>query len=364
MSQPDVPPGAGDALRTAVVADVDQSTQPLRPCEHCDHAPSDLSAAATPLEVDLRALQTAASSANTFLGAHRDILSKHQQAVRAQVRARRHNEELHAQAYPPWDMARAFVDFAQHRCDVTQTRVRQVEQREADTRQENERLRDELRDHTALKLRYGILEETTADTYARLLQYTVSVERARLRNARSRRWSGAAFSGRFRSVDRIRPGGAYLDIARSPETSHSLASDAPCAPHPLTQDLLNVCDEKYKLHQELKELWPRLATAETSRDNVLQDLFQLQKEHADLRKSHTDLDRYYTQWKERAEELDRENRQLLRDLDHTRRHRDGSDLGKENYELRRDLDHAHRRLDGSALSQENRRLRRDLDQAR
>ncbi|KAE8956292.1 hypothetical protein PR001_g31780, partial [Phytophthora rubi] len=138
---------------------------------------------------------------------------------------------------------------------------------------------------------------------------------------------------------------------------------APRPPHPLTQDLLNVCDERNRLHQELKELQPRLDTAESSRDTVLQDLFQLQQKHADLRKSHTDLERYYSQWKARAEYLDRENRQLRRDLDHARRPRDRSALGQENYQLRRDLDRARRRLDDSALSQENRRLRRDLDQA-
>ncbi|KAE8892603.1 hypothetical protein PF003_g23170 [Phytophthora fragariae] len=137
---------------------------------------------------------------------------------------------------------------------------------------------------------------------------------------------------------------------------------SPLPPHPLTQDLLNVCDEKDRLHQELKELQPRLDTAESSRDTVLQDLFQLQQKHADLRKSHTDLERYYPQWKARAEDLDHENRQLRRDLDHARRPRDRSALGQENYQLRRDLDRARRRLDDSALSQENRRLRRDLDQ--
>ncbi|KAE9299198.1 hypothetical protein PF008_g23317 [Phytophthora fragariae] len=175
--QPDASPDAGDDLRAAVFAGRGQSTQPPRPCKHCDQAPSDLSAAATPLEVDLRALQTAASSAHTFIGAYRELLSKHQQAVRALIRARRHNEELQAQARPPWDMARAFVDFAQHRYDVSQERVRQVEQQEADMRQVNEQLRDEQKQLAALKLRYSILEETSADSFARLVQYTVSVER-------------------------------------------------------------------------------------------------------------------------------------------------------------------------------------------
>ncbi|KAE8974750.1 hypothetical protein PR001_g25906 [Phytophthora rubi] len=229
--------------------------------------------------------QTAASSAHTFIGAYREPLSKHQQAARALIRARRHNEELHAQAHPPWDMARAFVDFAQHRYDVSQERVRQVEQQEADTRQVNEQLRDELQELAALKLRYSILVETTADAYARLLQYTVSVERC-----------------------------------------------------PLSERGL-----------------PRV---------VWSSLCRPTKKHGDLRKSLTDLERYYGQWKARAEDLDRENRQLQRDLDHACRRRDGSALGRENYQLRRDLDHVRQRLDGSALSQENRRLRRDLDQAR
>ncbi|KAE8997430.1 hypothetical protein PR002_g19038 [Phytophthora rubi] len=234
-------------------------------------------------------------------------------------------------------MARAFVDFAQHRYDVSQERVRQVEQQEADHRQANEQLRDELKELAVLKLRYSILEETSADAYARLLQYTVSVERCPLSE---RSLSRVVWSSLFRQTKVCRSYSAWRS------------------------DLLDVCDERERLHQELKELQPRLDTAESSRGTVLQDLFQLQQKHADLRKSHTDLERYYAQWKARAEDLDRENRQLQRDLDHARRHRDGSALGRENHQLRRDLDHARRRLDDSALSQENRRLRRELDQVR
>ncbi|KAE8961841.1 hypothetical protein PR001_g29913, partial [Phytophthora rubi] len=361
--QPDAPPDAGDDLRAAVFAGRGQSTQPPRPCKHCDQAPSDLSAAATPLEVDLRALQTAASSAHMFIGAYRELLSKHQQAVRALIRARRHNEELHAQARPPWDMTRAFVDFAQHRYDVSQERVRQVEQQEADTRQVNEQLRDELKELAALKLRYSILEETSADSFARLLQYTVSVERCPFSERGPPR---VVWSSLFRPTKVSRSHSAWRSVPRACKVTRDKprpVAKSPLPPHPLTQDLLNVCDERDRLHQELKELQPRLDTAESSRDTVLQDLFQLQQKHADLRKSHTDLERYYSQWKARAEDLDRENRQLRRDLDHARRPRDRSALGQENYQLRRDLDRARRRLDDSALSQENRRLRRDLDQA-
>ncbi|KAE8964392.1 hypothetical protein PR001_g29070 [Phytophthora rubi] len=330
--QPDASPDAGDDLRAAVFAGRGQSTQPPRPCKHCDQAPSDLSAAATPLEVDLRALQTAASSAHTFIGAYRELLSKHQQAVRALIRARRHNEELHAQARPPWDMARAFVDFAQHRYDVSQERVR-------------------------------ILEETSTDSFARLLQYTVSVERCPFSERGPPR---VVWSSLFRPTKVGRSYSAWRSVPRACKVTRDKplpVAKSPLPPHPLTQDLLNVCDEKDRLHQELKELQPRLDTAESSRDTVLQDLFQLQQKHADLRKSHTDLERYYSQWKARAEDLDHENRQLRRDLDHARRPRDRSALGQENYQLRRDLDRARRRLDDSALSQENRRLRRDLDQA-
>ncbi|KAE9010104.1 hypothetical protein PF011_g9971 [Phytophthora fragariae] len=362
-AQPDVPPDAGDDLRTAVVAGVGQSTPP-RPCKHCDHAPSDLPAVATPLEVDLRALQTAASSAHTFIGAYRELLSKHQQAVRALIRAHRYNEELHAQDRPPWDMARAFVDFAQHRYDVSQERDRQVEQQEADPRQANEQLRDELKELAVLKLCYSILEETSADAYARLLQYTVSVERCPLSESSLSR---VVWSSLFRQTKVCRSYLAWRSVPRSCKVTRDkplAAAKSPCPPHPLTQDLLDVCDERERLHQELKELQPRLETAESSRGTVLQDLFQVQQKYADLRKSHTDLERYYAQWKARAEDLDRENRQLQRDLDHARRHRDGSALGRENHQLRRDLDHARRRLDDSALSQENRRLRRELDQVR
>ncbi|KAE8978773.1 hypothetical protein PR002_g24613 [Phytophthora rubi] len=333
--QPDASPDAGDDLRAAVFAGAGQSTQPPRPREHCDHAPSDLSAVATPLEVDRRALQTAASSAHTFIGGYRELLSKHQQAVRALIRARRHNEELHAQARPPWDMARAFVDFAQHRYDVSQERVRPVEQQEADTRQVNEQLRDEL-----------------------------NVERCSFSERGPPR---VVWSTLFRPTKVCRSYSAWRSVPRACKVTRDkplLVAKSPRPPHPLTQDLLNVCDERDRSHQELKELKPRLDTAESSRDTVLQDLFQLQQKHADLRKSHTDLERYYSQWKARAEDLDRENRQLRRDLDHARRLRDRSALGKENNQLRRDLDRARRRLDDSALSQENRRLRRNLDQVR
>ncbi|KAE8973207.1 hypothetical protein PR001_g26382, partial [Phytophthora rubi] len=285
------------------------------------------------------------------------------QAVRALIRARRHNEELHAQARPPWDRARAFVDFAQHRYDVSQERVRQVEQQEADTRQVNEQLRDELKELAALKLRYSILEETSADSFARLLQYTVSVERCPFSERGPPR---VVWSSLFRPTKVGRSYSAWRSVPRACKVTRDKplpVAKSPLPPHPLTQNLLNVCDERDWLHQELKELQPRLDTAESSRDTVLQDLFQLQQKHADLRKSHTDLERYYSQWKARAEDLDRENRQLRRDLDHARRPRDRSALGQENYQLRRDVDRARRRLDDSALSQENRRLRRDLDHA-
>ncbi|KAE8965972.1 hypothetical protein PF004_g29484 [Phytophthora fragariae] len=285
--------------------------------------------------MDLRALQTAASSAHTFISAYRELLSKHQQAVRALIRARRHNEELHAQARPPWDMARAFVDFAQHRYDVSQERVRQVEQQEADTRQAHEQLRDELNVERCPFSERGPPRVVWSSLFS-----PTKV---------SRSYSAWRSVPQVCKVTRDKP----LSVAKSPRP-----------PHLLTQDLLSVCDERDRFHQELKELQPRLDTAESSRDTVLQDLFQLQQKHADLRKPHTDLERYYSQWKARAEDPDRENRQLRRDLDHARRSRDRTALGRENYQLRRDLDHARRRVDDSALSQENRRLRRDLDQAR
>ncbi|KAE8889509.1 hypothetical protein PF005_g18603 [Phytophthora fragariae] len=348
--QPDAPPDTGDDLRAAVFAERGQSTQPPRPCKHCYQAPSDLSAAATPLEVDLRALQTAASSAHTFICAYRELLSKHQQAVRALIRARRHNEELHAQAHPPWDMARAFVDFAQHRYDVFQERVRQVEQQEADTRQVNEQLRDELKELAALKLRYSILEETSADSFARLLQYTVSVERCPFSERGPPR---VVWSSLFRPTKVGRSYSAWRSVPRACKVTRDKplpVAKSPLPPHPVTQDLLNVCDERDQLHQELKEFQPRLDTAESSRNTVLQDLFQLELKHADLRKSHTDLERYYSQWKARAEDLDRENRQLRRDLDHARRRLDASALSQENRRLRRDLDQAHQQLAGSATA--------------
>ncbi|KAE9015674.1 hypothetical protein PR001_g14840 [Phytophthora rubi] len=259
MSQSDIPPGAGDALHIAVFAE----------------APSDLSAAATSLEVDLRALQTAASSANTFLAAYRDLQSKHKQAVQALIGARRHNEELHAQAHPPWNMARAFVDFAQHRYDVSRERVRQVEQQEADTRQANEQLRDEVRDFADLKLRYSVLEESTADAYARLLRYTVSVERC---PPSERDLPRVVCNSLFGPSKTRQPHAAWRSVPRQCKVTRDKplpAARSPCPPHPLTQDLINVCDEKAKLQQELKEIQSSLNTAEASRDTVLQDLFRL-----------------------------------------------------------------------------------------
>ncbi|KAE8908322.1 hypothetical protein PF003_g7616 [Phytophthora fragariae] len=340
--QPDASPDAGDDLRAAVFAGRGQSTHPPRPCKHCDQAPSDLSAAATPLEVDLRALQTAASSAHTFIGAYRELLSKHQQAVRALIRARRHNEELHAQARPPWDMAPSW----------TSRNTAMMCPKSASGKWSNRRPTCDR----------SMSSFGTSRSNSRLSSFAT----ASLKRPRPTPSHGCSNTPLFRPTKVGRSYSAWRSVPRACKVTRDKplpVAKSPLPPHPLTQDLLNVCDERDRLHQELKQLQPRLDTAESSRDTVLQDLFQLQQKHADLRKSHTDLERYYSQWKARAEDLDRENRQLRRDLDHARRPRDRSALGQENYQLRRDLDRARQRLDDSALRQENRRLRRDLDQA-
>jgi hypothetical protein len=119
-------PHAGTSSRTAVIAGQGRSLDPPSPCPHGDHAPSDPSAAATPVALDMSALQAAAGAVNTFIQTYQDLLARYQQAVRDLVAARRHNEELDARGRPDWDTVRGFVDFVQNRYDVSQGRFCQA----------------------------------------------------------------------------------------------------------------------------------------------------------------------------------------------------------------------------------------------
>jgi hypothetical protein len=157
MSSSGGAPSAGASQRTAVFAGQGRSPDAPPPCTHCDHAPSDLSAAATPVELGLDALQAAATSAHVFVESYQDLLANHQQAIRDLVAARRHNEELHGRGQPNWETVRAFVDFAQHRYDVCQGRLRQAIQREANAAQENEKLRIEMQRFGDLRARHAFV---------------------------------------------------------------------------------------------------------------------------------------------------------------------------------------------------------------
>jgi chromosome segregation ATPase len=283
MSRSGGAPNAGTQSRTAVIAGQGRSPNPPPPCPHCDHAPSDLSAAATPVALDLSALQAAADAANTFIETHQDLLARHQQAVRNLVAARRHNEELHAHGRPDWDTVRGFVNFAQHRYDVAQGRLRQAIQHEADAAQDNEKLRAELQSFGDLRTRHAVAEEVAEEAYTQLQDYAIGLEN--------------------RLAHRADPS---VPFAALPSVAQDL-QDARDENKNLKQRLR---DESSRLGQQITDLGHRLQTAQSDRDVALQDLFRLQKDYAEVR-------RHYDQWKSYGEERDREIRQLRKDLAET-----------------------------------------------
>ncbi|KAL3661489.1 hypothetical protein V7S43_013687 [Phytophthora oleae] len=59
------------------------------------------------------------------------------------------------------DTARAYVDFVQHRYEVSQGSLRQATQLEAEAIQERDRFRDQVRDFGALQMRYTGAERLT-----------------------------------------------------------------------------------------------------------------------------------------------------------------------------------------------------------
>ncbi|KAG7383362.1 hypothetical protein PHYPSEUDO_003742 [Phytophthora pseudosyringae] len=115
MAAPNSAPDSTASPRAAVFVGQGRSPGAPPPCHHCDHAPSDPSAVATPVALDLDHLRLAAVSIDTFVSSYHDLLANHQQALRDLTAARRHNQELHALAQPHWDTALKFVDFAKHR---------------------------------------------------------------------------------------------------------------------------------------------------------------------------------------------------------------------------------------------------------
>jgi chromosome segregation ATPase len=283
MSSSGGTPNAGTPSRTAVIAGQGRSPGPPPPCPHCDHAPSDPSAAATPVALDLSALQAAAGAANTFVETYQDLLARHQQAVRDLVAARRHNEELHARGRPDWDTVRGFVNFAQRRYDVAQGRLRQAIQHEADATQDNEKLRAELQSFGDLRTRHAVAEEVAEEAYTRLQDYAISLENRLAHRA-----------------DQSVPFAALPSVAQD-------LQDARDENKNLKQRLR---DESSRLGQQVTDLGHRLQAAHSDRDVALQDLFRLQKDYAEVC-------RHYDQWKSYGEERDREIRQLRKDLAET-----------------------------------------------
>ncbi|KAG7375559.1 hypothetical protein PHYPSEUDO_000652 [Phytophthora pseudosyringae] len=274
-------PGAAASPRTAVLVGQGRSPDAPPPSVHCDHAPSDPSAVATPVVLDLDPLRLAGVSIDTFMNSYHDLLAKHQQTLRDLTAARRHNEELHALARPRWDTARRFVDFAQHRYDVSQGRLRQAIQREAEATQDNERLRIEMRGFGDLRARYSLLEDTTTETYARLQDYAVGLER------------------------------------RLATSQHSFATDPSIDSPSLAQDLLDLRDENVELRQRNIDFASSCRTANADRDTALKDLSRLQKDRADLQ-------RCYKQRKQHIRDLEREVQHLKKGLHHARQRLEGS----------------------------------------
>jgi chromosome segregation ATPase len=275
MSSSGGAPNAGTPSRTAVIVGQSRSPDPPPPCPHCDHAPSDPLAAATP-----GALQATAGAVNTFVETYQDLLARHQQAVRDLVAARRHNEELHARGRPNWDTVRGFVNFAQHRYDVAQGRLRQAIQHEADAAQDNEKLRAELQSFGDLRTRHAVAEEVAAEAYTRLQDYAIGLE-----NRLARRADPSVAFAALPSVAQ--------DLQDVRDESKNLKQ--------------RLHDESSRLGQQITDLGHRLQAANSDRDVALQDLFRLQKDYAEVR-------RYYDQWKSYGEERDREIRQLRKNL--------------------------------------------------
>ncbi|KAG7391298.1 hypothetical protein PHYPSEUDO_005247 [Phytophthora pseudosyringae] len=172
---------------------------------------------------------------DTFVSSYHDLLAKHQQALRDLTAARRHNEELHTLAQPCWATARRFGDIAQHRYDVSQGRLRQAIQREAEATQDNERLRIETQGFGGLRARYALLEDTTTEAYTRLQDYAMGLE-----------W-------------------------RLANSQHSSAVDPSTASPFFVQDLLDLRDENVKLRQRNADCESRCRTANADRDTALKD---------------------------------------------------------------------------------------------
>ncbi|OWZ20630.1 hypothetical protein PHMEG_0004913 [Phytophthora megakarya] len=112
-----------------------------------------------------------------MVGSYDSLLDGFQCAIRDLTAARRHNEELHGLLQPRWDRMQGFVDFVQHRYDVSQGRLRQAVQRESEAVQLVDRQRDEPQQLDTLRVRYTELETMTTDAYIRLQTYAAELER-------------------------------------------------------------------------------------------------------------------------------------------------------------------------------------------
>ncbi|KAG7377896.1 hypothetical protein PHYPSEUDO_010855 [Phytophthora pseudosyringae] len=88
MATPHDAPDSAASPRAAEFVGQGRSPGAPPPCVNCDHAPSDPSAAATPVVLDLDPLRLAAVSIDTFLSSYHDLLAGHQQALRDLTAAR------------------------------------------------------------------------------------------------------------------------------------------------------------------------------------------------------------------------------------------------------------------------------------
>ncbi|KAG7382637.1 hypothetical protein PHYPSEUDO_004668 [Phytophthora pseudosyringae] len=85
MATPNIAPDPAASPRAAVFVGQGRSPGAPPPCAHCDYAPSDQSAAATPVALDLDPLRLAAVSIDTFVSSYHGLLVKHQQALRERI---------------------------------------------------------------------------------------------------------------------------------------------------------------------------------------------------------------------------------------------------------------------------------------
>ncbi|KAG7389848.1 hypothetical protein PHYPSEUDO_009361 [Phytophthora pseudosyringae] len=220
MAIPHGAPGSAASHRMAVFVGQGRSLGAPPPCVHCDHAPSDPSAAATPVVLDLDPLQLAAMSIDTFMSSYDDLLAKHQQALRDLTTARRPNERA------------PYVVFA---------------------KQSNAKPR-QPKTTSCCGLRYK-----ASRIYALVMRCWKTPPQRRTPGSKTTQWGLV-------------------------NSQHSSLADPSGASPSLVQDLRDLRDENMKLRQRNVVCESRCRTANADRDKALKDHFRLQKDRTDLQR--------------------------------------------------------------------------------